>query len=108
MNDLEYLDAAEQLLLAVEQCCDRINDETDADLGKSGCQDGAAATAEHEPVGTDEFREQALAEGHVFLRELPRRDNLPNTVGPSEILFRARAGRRQERRHHRDGWQSSR
>ena len=32
MNDLEYLDAAEQLLLAVEQCCDRINDETDADL----------------------------------------------------------------------------
>ena len=32
MTDLEYLDRADQLLLAVEQCCDRINDETDADL----------------------------------------------------------------------------
>lgn len=32
MNELEYLDAAEQLLLAVEQTCDRINDETDADI----------------------------------------------------------------------------
>lgn len=32
MNDLEFMDLAEQLLLAVEQCCDRINDETDADL----------------------------------------------------------------------------
>lgn len=32
MTDLEYLDRAEQLLLAVEQCCDRINDETDADI----------------------------------------------------------------------------
>lgn len=32
MTDLEYLDRADQLLMAVEQCCDRINDETDADL----------------------------------------------------------------------------
>lgn len=32
MNDLEYLDAAEKLLLAVEQCCDRINEDTDADI----------------------------------------------------------------------------
>ena len=32
MNDLEYLDRADQLLLAVEQDCDRINDETDADI----------------------------------------------------------------------------
>ncbi|NMM77356.1 iron donor protein CyaY [Acidovorax sp. SRB_14] len=32
MTDLEFLDRAEQLLLAVEQCCDRINDETDADV----------------------------------------------------------------------------
>ena len=32
MNELEYLDAAEKLLLAVEQTCDRINDETDADI----------------------------------------------------------------------------
>lgn len=32
MTDLEYLDHAEQLLLAVEQACDRINDETDADI----------------------------------------------------------------------------
>lgn len=32
MTDLEYLDRAEQLLLAVEQCCDRIDDETDADI----------------------------------------------------------------------------
>lgn len=32
MTDLEYLDRAEQLLLAVEQACDRLNDETDADI----------------------------------------------------------------------------
>ena len=32
MNDLEFMDRAEQLLLAVEQCCDRINDTTDADV----------------------------------------------------------------------------
>ena len=32
MTDLEFMDRAEQLLLAVEQCCDRINDETDADV----------------------------------------------------------------------------
>lgn len=32
MTDLEYLDRADQLLLAVEKCCDRIDDETDADL----------------------------------------------------------------------------
>ena len=32
MTDLEFLDRAEQLLLAVEQGCDRINEETDCDL----------------------------------------------------------------------------
>lgn len=32
MNDLEFLDRAEKLLLAVEQGCDRINDESDADI----------------------------------------------------------------------------
>lgn len=32
MNDLEYADRAEQLLLAVEQCVDRINEATDADI----------------------------------------------------------------------------
>lgn len=32
MTDLEYLDRAEQLLLAIEQSCDRINDVTDADI----------------------------------------------------------------------------
>ena len=32
MNDTEYLNHAEALLQAVERCCDRINDETDADL----------------------------------------------------------------------------
>ena len=32
MTDLEFLDRAERLLLAVEQGCDRINDTTDADL----------------------------------------------------------------------------
>jgi len=32
MTDLEFMDRAEQLLLAVEQGCDRINDETDCDL----------------------------------------------------------------------------
>lgn len=32
MTDLEYLDRAEQLLLAVEQSCDRLNDATDADI----------------------------------------------------------------------------
>jgi CyaY protein len=32
MSDSDYLDAAEVLLSAVEACCDRINDETDADI----------------------------------------------------------------------------
>lgn len=32
MTDLEFMDRAEQLLLAVEQGCDRINEDTDADL----------------------------------------------------------------------------
>ena len=32
MTDLEYLDAAERLLAQVEASCDRINDETDADI----------------------------------------------------------------------------
>ena len=32
MTDLEFMDRAEQLLLAVEQCCDRINEDTEADL----------------------------------------------------------------------------
>ena len=32
MNDSEYMDRAEALLQAVETSCDRINDETDADL----------------------------------------------------------------------------
>ena len=32
MTELEYLDTAEELLLAVEQSCDRINDDTDADI----------------------------------------------------------------------------
>ena len=32
MTDLEFMDHAEQLLTAVELACDRINDETDADI----------------------------------------------------------------------------
>ena len=32
MTDLEYLDRAEALLRRVEACCDRFNDETDADI----------------------------------------------------------------------------
>jgi CyaY protein len=32
MTDLEYLDHAEAALTAVELACDRINDETDADV----------------------------------------------------------------------------
>ena len=32
MTDLEYLDKAEQLQMAVEQSCDRLNDEVDADI----------------------------------------------------------------------------
>jgi CyaY protein len=32
MTDLEYLDCAEELLKAVETCCDRINDHSDADV----------------------------------------------------------------------------
>lgn len=32
MTDLEYLDRAESALKAIELACDRINDETDADL----------------------------------------------------------------------------
>jgi len=32
MTDLEFMDRAEKLLLAVERSCDRINDTTDADV----------------------------------------------------------------------------
>lgn len=32
MTDLEYMDRAEAVLKAVELTCDRINDETDADI----------------------------------------------------------------------------
>ncbi len=32
MTDLEYLDRAEALLKAVEAACDRINDQSDADI----------------------------------------------------------------------------
>ena len=32
MTDLEFMDRAEKLLLAVEQGCDRLNEDTDADL----------------------------------------------------------------------------
>ncbi len=32
MTDLEYLDRAEAVLKAIELACDRINDETDADI----------------------------------------------------------------------------
>jgi CyaY protein len=32
MTDLEFLDHAERLLMAVERSCDRINDTTDADV----------------------------------------------------------------------------
>ena len=32
MTDLDFLDTAEKLLLAVERSCDRINETTDADV----------------------------------------------------------------------------
>jgi CyaY protein len=32
MTDLEFLDTAERLLTRIETSCDRINDETDADI----------------------------------------------------------------------------
>lgn len=32
MTDLEFMAHAEQLLMAVEKCCDQINDTTDADI----------------------------------------------------------------------------
>lgn len=32
MTDLEYQDLAERALKAIELACDRINDETDADI----------------------------------------------------------------------------
>jgi CyaY protein len=32
MNDLEFSDRAERLLLAIEQCCDHINETSDADI----------------------------------------------------------------------------
>ena len=32
MTDLEYMDLAERLLAQIEASCDRINDETDADI----------------------------------------------------------------------------
>ena len=32
MTDLEFMDRAESVLRAIEQCCDRINAQTDADV----------------------------------------------------------------------------
>ena len=32
MTDPEFMDRAETVLKAIEACCDRINDETDADI----------------------------------------------------------------------------
>ena len=32
MTDLEFMDRAEAVLRAIEQCCDRINEQTDADI----------------------------------------------------------------------------
>ncbi len=32
MTDLEFMDRAERALKAVEACCDRINDQTSADI----------------------------------------------------------------------------
>jgi len=32
MTDLEYMDHAEAVLRSVEACCDRINDDSDADI----------------------------------------------------------------------------
>ena len=32
MTDPEFMDRAETVLKAIESCCDRINDETDADI----------------------------------------------------------------------------
>ena len=32
MTDLEFMDCAERALKAVEACCDRINDQTSADI----------------------------------------------------------------------------
>jgi CyaY protein len=32
MTDLEFMDQAEAVLRTIEQCCDRINEETDADI----------------------------------------------------------------------------
>ena len=32
MTDSEFMDRAEALLARIEACCDRINDETDADI----------------------------------------------------------------------------
>jgi CyaY protein len=32
MTDAEFMNRAESLLRSIEDCCDRINDETDADL----------------------------------------------------------------------------
>ena len=32
MTDLEFMDRAELVLRAIERCCDRINEQTDADI----------------------------------------------------------------------------
>jgi CyaY protein len=32
MTDPEFMDAAEQVLKAIEACCDRMNDESDVDI----------------------------------------------------------------------------
>jgi hypothetical protein len=54
-------------------------DEADAQLGKAGGEDRAAASAEHEPEGAEAFRRHPLPQLHQTLLRpsLPRHDEPP-------------------------------
>jgi hypothetical protein len=43
---------------------ERDSDEADAKTGKSGCENGSAASAKDEPCGSKEFGEETFAEIH--------------------------------------------
>ena len=57
MTDPEFMDRAEALLRRIEACCDRINDETDADIDNQRFWSGAQTPqyryySPHDPFGS--------------------------------------------------------
>ena len=84
MTDPEFMDRAEALLRRIEACCDRINDETDADVDNHntvavdelhGAFQGLEGGDHFLDVGQFQTvlveNTQALLHQHVVIRDIP-------------------------------------